>query len=1099
MLSVRTEASRRSQDFSTVCWSCAIKQQRLYSSSLSRKGASSSALHSNGRDQSLSLLRGRRSAGLSNRASFLSSAPAPSRSFNTSATSRKQIDNRQTTTRHSDPALFNPSVHSAKNDPEFAPVDVLKSKIRQQLKIWNDEHGSDKTLEFPEGDDMNGNGEMGNDFTRLSDTDNFKRPLEAEENERDDISAMTQAKTEDIEDFDPQHRFLTKGDLVELEFLNSEREAAIAVFVRRVGTTPPQAQFYTVNGKWIHMSEKAIQYAIPGLIDPKMLDPILPYLPDQEVNDELLERAQLFDLSVPRDVSAPLVSRMLRFQRESDEIYRKNARSLDDAHDILAHHENLQFGSLEQVASQLLKGSSKSDDLKSAAALFTVRKALARAGFAFGTDRRSHRLTGFIQIRPKKQVATVEKVRNWIREWQDALASSVASKQKVVVYKGGARSVNNFILKARGLVEESRKTRQPTTSGRVSTGTQLFPITQTEHSYRSRRSVEFDADDRELIKFLEGWSCSNLFMGLPRVAALPPLILQATGMYNDYTLSQKTGYLFLQEIGVLVPWENRVRHDQHLLLPTSQHSKPLSRLDSQLQQLGAEDDPGLVDSMSELRKDWGDLAVFCIDGEGAHEIDDGLSVEKSGEDFWVHIHIANPTAFFDPEHPLATMSRHLTESIYMPERAYMMLPSWATKRYFSLTKNRPCLTFSAKMNAEGETLELKVTPGLIRNVHQISPDAVAKAIGVYDASQEDDVLTVGGQVPHSTERKTGSSLKPEHVEMLRTMQDLAEKRQKKRREAGGLFLDSHRADVSVWSGWNRPGLGWDHPSHHHARFIDGEPVIQYRSKQLISWFSTGESVSDILVQEMMLLCCEIGAQWSAERNIPAIYRGTIPHPYAVDPEEYYRDVMEPAMAKNGGEAPMHLAVEYLRSAGTTILNTTPLPHKVLGLNHYSKVTSPLRRYGDMVLHWQIEAALRKEAETGKSLLGNKSEDFLPFNTASLNHMATSLHPREMIIRRATRYSEDFWITQLFFRAFYYGECELPKTFHAYLGQRPQTQIGEVAVILKEYSLPCAMWKPDLYGLSEAKAGDWWEVEILEVDCFFRKIVMKPLRLISRWE
>ena len=471
----------------------------------------------------------------------------------------------------SDPPVFNPALHSLDDDDAgLDTVDGIKpiSNIRQQLKLWNDLHGSDQTTDFAEADEPSDSAELVNNSTRLGDVDNFKRPFETEENERDDM-AQVAAAGDQLDDFDPQHRFLRKGDLVELDSPNSDRESTIAIFVRKVGTSPPQSQFYTIHGKWIHMADRKVQFAIPGWIDVDAIDPIIPYLPDTEVTEELHERAQMFDLSVPRYVSAPLVSRMLQFQRESDDLYRRHARTLDDAHNILAHPTDLKFGSIEQIVTKLLGKRSMSPP-----ALFTVRKALMRAGFAFDTDRRSHRLTGFIQIRSKSQVATVEKVRNWIREWQDDLATLSAGGRKSALFRGGSGHVQDFIDKARGLIEHSRKTRPPTSSGRVAPGETRFEITKEQESVKYTHTVDFSDSDRELIRFMEGWACSNLFRGLPRVEALPPLLLHATGMYDDHALVSMNGFMFLQEIGVLMPYENRVRFDQHLLLPSSQHSKP---------------------------------------------------------------------------------------------------------------------------------------------------------------------------------------------------------------------------------------------------------------------------------------------------------------------------------------------------------------------------------------------------------------------------------------------------------------------------------------------------------------------------------------------
>ncbi|KAK2076306.1 hypothetical protein QBZ16_000830 [Prototheca wickerhamii] len=38
----------------------------------------------------------------------------------------------------------------------------------------------------------------------------------------------------------------------------------------------------------------------------------------------------------------------------------------------------------------------------------------------------------------------------------------------------------------------------------------------------------------------------------------------------------------------------------------------------------------------------------------------------------------------------------------------------------------------------------------------------------------------------------------------------------------------------------------------------------------------------------------------------------------------------------------------------------PVPHAGLGLPGYVQVTSPIRRYGDLLAHWQLKAALRGE-------------------------------------------------------------------------------------------------------------------------------------------
>ncbi|KAI7029740.1 hypothetical protein KC352_g47649, partial [Hortaea werneckii] len=134
----------------------------------------------------------------------------------------------------------------------------------------------------------------------------------------------------------------------------------------------------------------------------------------------------------------------------------------------------------------------------------------------------------------------------------------------------------------------------------------------------------------------------------------------------------------------------------------------------------------------------------------------------------------------------------------------------------------------------------------------------------------------------------------------------------------------------------------------------------------------------------------------------------------MDSGVFYRNILVPAAEKSEkkGEYPMHLGLRYLETFGSTELRTKPFKHKVLGMDAYGKVTSPLRRYGDMITHWQIEGALREEARTGQSLITtnpNASRAFLPFSEPALNMILVGLQPRENIILRAKQYAENFWM------------------------------------------------------------------------------------------
>lgn len=711
----------------------------------------------------------------------------------------------------------------------------------------------------------------------------------------------------------------------------------------------------------------------------------------------------------------------------------------------------------------------------------------------------------------------VEEVRRWLREWQDDLATTAVmtsgQRQRHVPSKGAAR-VNRFIEQAKAIVTASRNNREVTQGGNIGPSKVRREITEKQDAVNIETDLRFNESDQELVRFMEAWACSNMFLGLPRINALPPLILQATGLYEDHNLTSETGYMFLQELGTILPYENRVRFDQHLLLPSSQHSKPLQNLMTKVMDMRKT--PDFSDSMKDIRHDWGGLPVYCIDGASAQEIDDGLSVTRATHadsehpEWWVHVHIANPTAFFDRDHPLAKMARHMGETIYTPERTYMMLPRWATQRYFSLDKDRPCLTFSARLNERGEVLENKIRAGTIRNVHRLTPEEVNSLVGLKRLDEQSAIdITVGGTPPPGKERVSAvPEMQQNNIDDLKMLQKLAERRQEVRKASGGVFFDSHKPEMTVWQSWRGNGLAWDHPHRKGARTIEGDPVINMKTRHLTNWFAAGDSVSDILVREMMLLACNVSNEWCARRQIPSIYRGSVPKPDAVNPEQYYQDVCLPAIEKNGGEMPLHIGIDYIKTQGSVILSSKPLRHNLLGLDYYGKVTSPLRRYGDMILHWQIEAALREEAQTGISLLGagttlsGKTPDrsFLPFSSEALQAIMLGLQPREGMITRAKWYAEHFWISMLMFRAHHFGEAKLPfETCHTYIASKTSQNTTNVMGLFEELNITCEMERPEKQGLGEARPGDRWECTLENINVYRRSIVLKPIRLVSRWE
>ncbi len=147
------------------------------------------------------------------------------------------------------------------------------------------------------------------------------------------------------------------------------------------------------------------------------------------------------------------------------------------------------------------------------------------------------------------------------------------------------------------------------------------------------------------------------------------------------------------------------------------------------------------------------------------------------------------------------------------------------------------------------------------------------------------------------------------AEPLRGLYRLAQRNEARRRENGAVMLDLPEVRIRV---------------------VDGQvlirPIVSLKSR--------------VLVTEAMLLAGEAAARFALDRGIPFAF-ATQPPPDSAD-------------------RPTDLAGMFAlrRALKPSEMSSLPAPHAGLGLEVYSRATSPLRRYLDLVAHQQLRAFLR---------------------------------------------------------------------------------------------------------------------------------------------
>ncbi len=194
----------------------------------------------------------------------------------------------------------------------------------------------------------------------------------------------------------------------------------------------------------------------------------------------------------------------------------------------------------------------------------------------------------------------------------------------------------------------------------------------------------------------------------------------------------------------------------------------------------------------------------------------------------------------------------------------------------------------------------------------------------------------------------------------------------------GLQAESEIAAIAQWAKKRR---GWRYEQGAISINMP-EAMIKVKGKgEDISIDLLDDSSSRQIVAEMMILAGEVAARYGQEHNIPLPFRGQ-PQPELPPDEELLQ--LPPGFV---------LACAMRRCMPKSEMSITPLRHAGLGLDTYTQATSPIRRYSDLLTHFQLKAHLRGQAP--------------PFSPEQLrevmNNITTITQEVTMVERQTNRY------------------------------------------------------------------------------------------------
>ncbi|KAH9856581.1 RNB-domain-containing protein [Lenzites betulinus] len=634
----------------------------------------------------------------------------------------------------------------------------------------------------------------------------------------------------------------------------------------------------------------------------------------------------------------------------------EKARALD-FYNLVAHEDPKTWGqiTIQEAAEKLFSSRSVTPMEKLATQTY-----LMEDGVHYLATQRRYLKKQIFWVRPREEVEVIEAVHRL------SLANDPA--------------LDTFAAKARALVLASRQRAK-----------ESFGEPPSRHPVEG---LELSENDKIILKFLRASLQVMRHIQIDPFTVPLAQIIKKTGLYDLEIYDDSSVYQLLTEMGVLAPWQETVtrgdapreQRDNVTLSPAV--STPLLP-----DPLGPEDfyNRDMVDT---LRHDFGDTPVYIIDDWGAEELDDGVSVERipsDSEHVWLHVHIADPSTLLPPTHRISRDAFRMSSSSYLIDRTIRMLPEDAGFHQFSLGQNpgQPdkVLTFSSKVNMQGDIVDYQVRPALIRNVRTMKYDVLDAALGIDHSAARYPF----GNAPSSQKPLDTSSIDPASLENLKLLEQVTRRMLRARVRVGAVTLTLPQVELEFS---HRPLpddiLGTSSLTPFAFR---GFPDISYAVQNI------RENGARLVVSESMRAACRVASRFFRDRGIPALRRSVgqmqSEHVGGVEALLDTRD--------EDGYVDYYTSVTKCVSAPTARYVTTPGAHSLLGVPEgegYVKVTSPLRRFGDLFAHWQIKHALL-------AAKGDKPSPVL-WPEEWLEAFGYELETRELDVKRAERIQHEYW-------------------------------------------------------------------------------------------
>ncbi len=384
----------------------------------------------------------------------------------------------------------------------------------------------------------------------------------------------------------------------------------------------------------------------------------------------------------------------------------------------------------------------------------------------------------------------------------------------------------------------------------------------------------------------------------------------------------------------------------------------------------------------EGRTDLTSKMIFTIDGSDTKDIDDAISLELSGNDYILGVHIADVSHYVTKGSPLDKEAYKRGTSSYLADTVIPMLPRKLSNGICSLNENEIRLTLSCEMkiNKEGKVLDANIFPSYIKSAKKMTYEKV------------NDIIMRNVVDPEYAPYK----------DVLIKMNELAKILRKEKEQRG--YIDFELEEAKIVQDENGKAIG-----------------VKRRFRE------DGEK----LIEDFMIAANETIAERFTHLDLPFVYRvHDIPDSEKITKflnlikilgyqvtsrkNDFSNQGLQKLLAELSDKKEFDiLSALLLRSMKKAVYQTNNIGHFGLASKMYCHFTSPIRRYPDLIVH-RLTRLFLFENEINMETINVINSD--------LDEIALQCSEREQAAEKAERDVEDMKMAE-------YMESHIGEIFH----------------------------------------------------------------------